>query len=340
MQSDLVEYIVKNYHLTSVYTATPVTTGFLSENYVLQTEREKYFLKQYRYVKPQTVAAVHAAKFFFAQANVPVILPYRNKKHDTFFAFENKYYSLFPFVEGRHLQRGCFSTQALHTTAEMLAKIHRTGQHANPFPVQKSQSKLDYERFVTSAQQILNIISRQERTAFNELAAECVSLKLHLAEQQRAAFTAIDLVSDHLIHGDYQEGNLFFDKNEQVSHVFDWEKSSLAPRGLELVRAIEFICFSNPNDYKAVFSEENYGKARQFLQSYHQAYPILLSEFFVASQLRYLQKILSLWVETEHYLENSKRVDVFLEAEYNTIKYYSHSLQKHIECISGGITHV
>jgi len=337
LQNELVNYIVQNYNVAAPDAVTPVTAGFLSANYVLHAKGEKYFLKQYRFTQWQAVAAVHEAKLFFAQANVPVILPLTNRSGETFFALADKYYSLFPFVQGQHLSRGSFSPRALASCAKMLADIHWAGQQAKPLYVRKTNVTRSYTPFVDTAQAILQKIPKVGRTAFDDLAETCIQRKLHLAQRHIADFPTIALVSDHLIHGDYQDGNLFFDAQEQVSHVFDWEKAEIAPRALELVRALEFICLSNPDDYKAVFSEENYAKARHFLQSYHERYPMTQEAFFAAAQTRYLHKILSLWVEADHYLEDNQRVDVFLEAEYHAVNYYAQHLNEYVERISGGL---
>jgi Ser/Thr protein kinase RdoA (MazF antagonist) len=334
IQPGLVNAIAQHYEIPPLHSVTPVTAGFLSQNYVLHTGTGRYFLKQYRFAERRQVAAAHEAKFFFAAAGVPVILPLRAKDGDSYFALGERFYSLFPYVEGRHLPRGHFSARALDSMAETLAAIHRAGRHVHLPSTRISHAQKDGALFVATARQILEKIPQHERTAFDELAEGFIRLKLRLAAQHQEALAAIDLASDHLVHGDYQDANLFFDAHEQVSHVFDWEKTAVAPRGLELVRAIEFICFSNPNDYSALFSEENFARARRFLQAYHQIYPMTRAEFATVSHVRYLQKLCSLWVESDHYLAGARRVDLFLEAEYNAVKYYAHHLDEHIERLS------
>ena len=333
----LVEHIAQTYQISPIQAITLVTAGFLSKNYRLETASATYFLKQYRYTKRQFVSAVHEAKFFFATAQVPVILPLMDQQGATFFTYEDNYYSLFPFIKGQHLRRGAFSLRALASAANMLAHIHRVGRQVTIPHIRKTETTRNYPAFVETAQQMLSKIPQHEQTRFDQLATACIQLKLRLGEQQQAEFGAIALASDHLIHGDYQDANLFFDQDEQVSHVFDWEKAEIAPRGLELVRAIEFICLSNPHDYKAVFTDDTYAKARHFLQSYHQLYPITRREFAAAAKVRYLHKIVSLWVEADHYLENGRRVDLFLEAEYNAVSYYAHHLNDHIERLCSSI---
>jgi homoserine kinase type II len=337
IQPALANAIAQQYEIPVIHGVTPVAAGFLSQNYVLHTGAERYFLKQYRFTERRRVAAAHEAKFYFAAANVPVILPLHTRNGERYFAFGERFYSLFPYVGGRHLPRGLFSPAALDSMAATLARIHRAGRHARLPSVGVSHAQKNYAHFVETARQILDKIPQRQRTAFDELAEAFIQLKLRLAAQNQSALAAIALASDHLVHGDYQDANLFFDQRERVSHVFDWEKTAIAPRGLELVRAIEFICFSNPDDYTAVFSAENFAGARRFLQQYHEIYPITRAEFAAVSHVRYLHKLCSLWVESDHYLAGNQRVDLFLQAEYNTVRYYAQRLDEYIERVSGGV---
>lgn len=333
MQAELTDYVSQAYSLPRIHETRLVDKGFLSTNFILQTDTHKYFLKQYRYTDHEPVAAAHKTKHFFAARGIPVIVPLQNAAGHTFFAYEGRYYALFPHVDGRHLPRGSFSCNALQSTAMLLAKLHRTGRGVTLPYVRISQSQKSYTKFVATAQQILARIPHQQCTAFDELARETIFLKLQLAEENKVAIAQVSLPSDHLLHGDYQDSNFFFDAYEQVSHLFDWEKTVIGPRGLELARAIEFICLSNPYDFKAVYSDANFRRARCFLQSYHECYPISLAEVTAAVSVRYLQKVLSLWVEAAHYLEDNTRVDPFLEAEYNAVQVGSHALQEYIECV-------
>jgi Ser/Thr protein kinase RdoA (MazF antagonist) len=255
----------------------------------------------------------------------------------TFFTFEDKFYSLFPFVDGRHLPRGTFSPRAIKATARMLAQIHQAGKAA-PLAGQRSMStERPDAQFVQSAEQILRLIPRQGRSAFDELAEQGLQLKLRLMQQFNNPGPMLDRNDDHLIHGDYQDGNLFFTEGEMVKAVFDWEKCSIAPRELELVRTIEFICFSNPHDYHAVFSAANYERARIFLSHYHVAYAVPRERFSAAVRARYLTQMHSLWVETEHYLVSNQRVDLFLETGLRTLQFYAEHLEQHIDQLCKGI---
>ena len=78
-------------------------------------------------------------------------------------------------------------------------------------------------------------------------------------------------------------------------------------------------------------------RARIYLHAYHDAYPVTRTEIAQAITVRYLQSMVSLWIETEHYLEDNDRTDVFLEAEYASIRYSMTHHEEYIERLCDGI---
>ncbi|MEM7531645.1 MAG: phosphotransferase [Chloroflexota bacterium] len=340
MQKPILTFLTDHYAIPPIQQIAPIDAGYLTQNFALYTADSgtpAYFLKQYRYTKAEPVIAAHAAKHFFASAGVPVILPIVSNSGETFLFLEGHFYSLFPYIQGRHLQRGRFSRKALISTAQMMAHIHRTGNGVTLPHVRISKPQKSYQAFVDTAEQILARIPQTGQTPFDQLAQETILLKLDLAKAHRTAIETINLPSDHLLHGDYHDLNLFFDAHDQVSHVFDWEKTKVGSRSLQLIRAIKFICFGNPDNFVAVHSDENFARARIYLQAYHEAYPITHAEIAQAITARYLQNMVSLWIEDEHYLQNNGRTDVFLEAAYASIRYSMAYRDEYIERLCIGI---
>lgn len=48
-------------------------------------------------------------------------------------------------------------------------------------------------------------------------------------------------LEQQVIHGDYQEINLFFEDGK-VSAVIDWDQSYVAPRASEVVQTLHYVC--------------------------------------------------------------------------------------------------
>ncbi|MEM7130145.1 MAG: phosphotransferase [Chloroflexota bacterium] len=336
MHEEIEQLLVQNYPIPEIGCISSVNAGFLSHNFIVETGEQKYFFKQYRFAQIEPVKAAHEAKFFFANANVPVILPFKNNSSETILQKEGKFYALFPFINGHQYQRGHIPTQALESMAQMQGRIHLAGANAQLPYIRSSNSRKSYIEFVDTVHLILSKIPDKGRTEFDERAMEVLHLKLHLAEQNRHAIERIKMESDHLVHGDYQDGNIFFDQYKEVSHVFDWEQTKIAPRVLSVFRAIALICLQG-QAYLPEHSEENFKKARHYLAAYNDIYPIRRGAFHQAATVRYLHKMVSLWVETAHYLDSNDRVDVFLESDRQILRYYAAHYDEYVERIGDGI---
>ncbi|MEI7777555.1 MAG: phosphotransferase [bacterium] len=289
--------------------------GFLSTNYIIENyeklPHKKYFLKKYRFNKKDKIEEIHSIKKYFSEKDIPVILPIPNKEGKTYFewrAEEGKsFYALFPFVEGIHFSRDNFSNMVIASLAETLGKIHLAGKDYKG-PASQAFKLKSPEDLQTEIQKYLDIIkSKTNKDPFDLLAEKTLSLKLELLSGLGYSFEDTGLTSDHLIHGDYHNKNVFFDSKGKVTAVFDFEKSGMGPRVFELWRSIDY---------------SDRTKAEQYIRSYGKIYPITEDELARGLRLYYLKLISSLWIEKAHYVDGNFRTDSFLETQYSSLKYF------------------
>ncbi len=299
-----------------------VTKGFLSENHVLidTVTSKKYFLKRYRFDNKEKVEQIHIAKKYFFEKGIPVIMPLNTKEETTFFHCNESYFALFPFIEAKHFERNELSDKAIVSLGEMLAKIHLAGNDAL-VPIQERFAGWNKNKLLERIAELRSVIIKTESLdEFDIQALRDIDLRESIITSNKTTFEDLDLPSDHLIHGDYHGGNVFFDDEDRISHVFDLEKSLFAPRMFELFRSTVFIFFGD------TFSEQSIDKARLYIQAYVSVYPASKEELRKGLTLFYLRFVHGLWVQTEHYLKANTRVDQFLSQDYERIKYLSENL--------------
>lgn len=325
----LAEAIVERYSLPPIQQITRLDKGYLSLNYRVDAGTETYFLKRYRFSREQLVADVHSAIAQFRAADIPAIAPIQTRTGHTYFTWAEGYYTLFPYINGRQLSRGDFTVSALHGAGHMLASIHHAGKSIRLSGAAKTYQGPKFAQFAQDATQILNVIERKRiLDEFDELAAATIQLQLELVRTFDPDGAAFHLPLEHTLHGDYHEGNLFFDADDRVDHVFDWEKVGLGLRALELVRTMQFICFQEAKGFRPAYEEANFARAAHLIQGYHAAYPLSTSTLEAALRARYAGQVCGLWVETEHYLNHNTRVDLFLRPKYEYLRYMSQHLQE------------
>lgn len=315
MHNQLLDHLKELYKFNSLDFVQKVEAGYLSHNYILKSNYQKYFLKQYRPSPLSRIHEVHTVKFYFAQNNIPIILPLRNSAGSTYFEFDSNIYALFPFVKGLTLSIESLTTQALISLGRTLAQIHLLSKQQYP-QISKRAERFSKERFMLKFDNISSVISSfKNPTQFHNALKESLILKKQLVEENTLTEKDLNLPFDHLLHGDYHNHNVFFDHQHNVTQVFDLEKTEIAPRLFELVRSMDYLCFNGE------YHESNYQHAHSYLGAYRSIYPFNKDELSRSLQMYYLTKIHSLWIETEHCLNHNTRVDLFLPSQLQTIKY-------------------
>lgn len=294
-----------------------VKSGYLSQNFILQSGKTRLFLKQYRFDSIERINEIQQVKFFLSQGGIPVVLPIKNNLGNFIFEHNHKFYSLFPFVKGKILRRRNRSSKAFASAGRMLAQIHALSKNGYPGIVKKKEKGWNKKEFLPKASEIQKQVeSIENKTSFDRLALEVLQLKTKLVNKNDLSYRKLSLPGNHIIHGDYHAQNIFFDNNDEVKYIFDLEKTRLAPRVLEIVRSMDFMCFSGD------FKSKSFSNANTYLKAYCQTYPINKNELERGIKAYYLKKVHSLWIEIEHYLNKNFRVDCFLEQELLMLRYY------------------
>ncbi len=305
---------------TNIISSQRVEKGFLTENFILSDGKNRYFLKKYRSNNPERINEIHVVKKYFADGDIPVVLPVSQQDEKTFFEYDKAYYALFPFVESKHIERNEISDKAINSLGKMLGRIHLLGKESRLIVNDYFKVK-DKEDVLKRIDEILFRISQTNtQNSFDRVAVDNLQLKRQLILKNSFTIDNLALKIDHLIHGDYHEQNIFFDNKDNVKWVFDFEKTNYSPRTFELFRSMVLLFLSDD------VSEVDLNNARKYLKAYASIYPISDDEIRRGLQLYFVKIIHGIWVETEHYINGNTRVDQFLFNDFNKIKYLSENL--------------
>jgi homoserine kinase type II len=106
-------------------------------------------------------------------------------------------------------------------------------------------------------------------------------------------------MGEQLVHGDYQETNLFF-ADGRVSAIIDWDQTHVASRGLEIFRTL---------DYVFAFA---LAPCHTFLAAYRAVQPLARAELDCAAAVYGLRQAHNLWIYTAYFLEGNARAGQFI----------------------------
>jgi len=113
---------------------------------------------------------------------------------------------------------------------------------------------------------------------------------------------------EHLLHGDYQTGNLLISKDDrEIVGICDWEKSELGSRAYEIARSLLFIV-----DFR---NEKNFKDIKYFINGYNSKYSISEQELIEGFEYRLNRMVKSKWIETMYYENNDPRANHFIDYE-------------------------
>jgi homoserine kinase type II len=306
-----IQGIVNSYGLT-VVDAELITKGFLSENFKVVCKEGVFFLKQYRAeLDRNRVEDIHKSKGFFAASSIPVVMPIANVHGDFFVLHEERFFAVFPFVNGHTYPDQHCSMAELRSLARMLARVHNAGEVVDANYVGKKFQQKSKEDTLAHAEIVVAAIEKEIlRTGGNEF--DRAALRIAQEKQKMISdwpFSEQESLPQILVHYDLHAGNVFFDDAAQVQHVFDFELTQHEPAAFDVVRTMTIVCM----DYG--LREEKWDRVHNFLDAYREV-RALSDEELCRGVIEFIKyRSTSFWVEDEHYLKNNVRVDRFLECD-------------------------
>ena len=310
------EILITQYGIIGDVVISKVDAGFLSDNYRVQTTTDIFFLKGYRKADSQRVAEIHKVKAYFSSHGIPVILPRMTLTQETYFICDGMVFALFPFVKGIHHNRQNISDPVTKEIATLCAKMHQISTN-HPLLISNTFKFWSSNKLKVADEILEKINLIKEKSDFDILALRNIHLKCELIVKELIPHESLKLEPFILLHGDFQEQNIFFDEQGKVKYVFDFGETKMGLRGQELWRSADYM-FLNGN-----FSDTNINKVILFLKTYNDRNPISKEQLTNAFKVSFLMNIHSFWVESEHYLKNNTKVDHFLEVR-STVYFAEH----------------
>lgn len=327
MNQKLKKLIEQKYNIGKIKNITKSSRGYLSHNYIIKTDGQKYFLKKKQTLNnnDEKMNFICQATIFFAHQGIPIIEPIKTKDEKYFFKFEKNFHLLFPYVTGIKRERGKLSGKQIESMGAMMAKLHLAGRNGYPILERRITKSWSKNRFYQTYNEVIEVIKGKKKLdQIDKLFLEEMELKKDFVDKNTLSLEDFKLKSNHLVHGDYHDSNVLFDGKSNVKYIFDL-KSVITPRVLELIRTIDMIFF------KPKISERSFACAKLFLKSYQAIYPISKEELTNGIRARITKSYYTLWKEEEYYLNGNKSVSRIIASTIIGIKYYNDNTDIFIE---------
>lgn len=301
--------------------------GLSSINYEIRANKRSFVLKKYRSSRVKDILKIERVSNFLSENCLPVLPAILNKEKRAHFRFDDELFGIFPKTEGIVLHEPSFSEPTLALTASLLSKLHRLN------PSSLGLSSLD--RRVVSKK----LIEAEADKTLCLVREKSLGLKVDrltqkLIEKKIEAITnlfSIDLFqpylrSGQLVHGDFHNENLLFDKNHRdIVRLLDFEEVHLGHRVEDVIHFTMLACCNSG------YGEENLRKARFFVQKYNSRFPLRAEEIFFGVHFELYKEFSSFFLERELYDKRDPFLIKFLERDLNKVFYFNNNLNKFIE---------
>ncbi len=268
--------------------------GYMCHNYRVATPEGHFFLKQYRNKVSTIVHEIKYAEEYFVSRDLPVILPIRDRFDRTAFWLDGHWLSLFPFIEARTPAHGDITVALAADIGALLARFHEAGRRFEERHFQPMRL-WDKRQFMMELAELEQELERRAPLApLEERMRDLLLKKTQLVMNNKIDPHKIPLAYDCLLHGDFIYPNMFVNDANNITHVYDLEKTCMGPRSYEIARSLFINCFDDG------WEEKNYRLGRAFLAAYRERQPISFEEFSKGVQL-YLTTLVHMnWIEARY----------------------------------------
>jgi Ser/Thr protein kinase RdoA (MazF antagonist) len=314
--------LLQRYSITEVHAMRPLTEGLLNRAYIVDTDTDRYFLKDYLNQTPETIRAQHLMTRRLSAAGLPVSAPLADAAGETLQSHDGHLLALYPWVEGHHKRGTQLDLADCRELGSLLGRLHNTLDRLHG-PVQQPLflpcDPVELAR--STAHRLLEAIGRLTvREGVDELAEfrlhERLGLLRELAGRRPGPGT---LLTVGPVHGDFHDLNIMYGPKGVVS-VVDWDRLCVAPCLEELIRSALIIFVE--------FGRLDLDLVREYVHGYLDERPWLAVEVPAAVHRLWWERLTDFWMLTWRYELNDHRPSVQFADQSAMIVWWTHHYDK------------
>jgi len=293
--------ILSAWQIGAVHSISTPETGTINRTLLVDAVCGSYALRAYRHAERAPVEREHAVIAHVCMRGLPAVAPIALPSGATILEWEGHFYTLFPRAPGRQLTLGQLTKSDFAAMGAFLACIHQALRDVPPEYTARRDFAIDRVATLMRADQIADVIRARpslddvDRYILDRLAAR----RAWIEQSPLDRLPDLSAIEQQVIHGDYQETNLFF-RDGCVVAIIDWDQTYPAPRAWEIVRALHLSC---------KFAIE---PCHAFLAAYREQLPLDSEELDLVAQSYGLMRAHDLWLYRAIYFDGNDRLRQFV----------------------------
>lgn len=258
-EAALVRSLLEAWSLGEVLGIERVPGGATNRVYRVESARGLAFLRVYKRADPALAAREHALLGQVRRQGLPVVALLAARNGSTVVEHAGNVCALYEPASGEQRRGGELDSEQTSSAGAVLGRIHRALAALPDAGYLRWALHWDGAAWVERLNVVEGALLARPRPSAPEL-EEGDRWALERLRAQRAWLAHPDcahsyqpLTAAQVVHGDYQDANLFFD-GDRVSAVIDWEQAAFMPPGYELARAAWFMFRLEPERTRRFFA--------------------------------------------------------------------------------------
>lgn len=285
------------------------TTGTMNDTWIVssRTTARRYVLRRHRFRDSDRIRGEHRVMAHVRNRDIPVpaILP--TDAGDSLVSHDERWWTLYGFATGTQIPRDEVTEAHARAMGTALGGIHAAlaDLDSGTEPAPPANDAPAAEELLLEIGALRSIIgAMRDRTAQDDWADD--ELAGHAAWIERYGLPEPEAVPDdevQVLHGDYQESNLFFAGSPSgitVTGVIDWDKAEIGARGFEVVRCLKLSLSFNP------------ALCRAFLDGYRSTAELTTPQLRRSVHNEHARALRGLWLPQMIYRHGEDRLRRFL----------------------------
>jgi Ser/Thr protein kinase RdoA (MazF antagonist) len=222
--------------------------GTINQTWLITAETGRYALQLSAQKDASRLQRLCDLLAFASDAGIPAIRSLKTIDGKFFVQRDDGFWMLYPFAPGFQTDRDVMTPEQDRGMGRCLAKLvealsdcpEHLGRRRSP-GVNVEKSLEEIERFERLIRDYPNP-AEYETYALDRLDGRRKWILDHADENT----SGIDDLPHQVIHGDYQEKNVFFNEAGDVVALIDWDNAWMGPREWEIFRTLNFVMSFDP----------------------------------------------------------------------------------------------